>query len=191
MNEVPFRQSIRIIWAIASKDIVDAFRNKTTISVLVSSLFVFIFYMYLPILEQEDIIRLYDGGGSSWLPALEHSQPSNITVYSSLEEMQSRLVRSGESALGLVLPVGFDQAVAFGSSPELQGYLLNWVSEKQASQLVAQTEAQIAGDRCACEHLSRAGIYARQLNRHRSQSCGREPAAGHDDRPGVGTQSHA
>jgi ABC-2 type transport system permease protein len=145
MKEYAFRQNIRIILAITGKDILDAVRNKTIISVLVSALFVFIFYMFLPILEQEDILRLYDAGGSTWLPALVDSQPFKISVYNTLEEMQSRIIRGGEPALGLALPIGLDQVVASGGSPELQGYLLNWVSDKQASQIVAQAQAQIAG----------------------------------------------
>ena len=144
MNKPSFRQNISIILAITGKDILDAVRNRTTISVLVSTLFVFFFYMFLPILEQEDIIRVYDAGASSWLPTLEHSLPIEFSVYDSLEELQSGIIHSGESNLGVVLPVGFDQAVASGSAPELQGYLLNWVSDKQALKLVAQAEAQIA-----------------------------------------------
>jgi ABC-type transport system involved in multi-copper enzyme maturation permease subunit len=145
MNKHAFRQNLRIILAITGKDIQDAVRNKTIISVLISSLFIFFFYMFLPVLEQEDILRLYDAGASAWLPAIEESQPSKISVFSTLEEMQSNIIRSGEPALGLVLPVGFDQAVTSGSSLGLQGYLLNWVSEKQASQLVTQAGAQISG----------------------------------------------
>jgi ABC-2 type transport system permease protein len=145
MNGQAFRQNIRIILAITSKDILDSVKNKTTISVLVSTLFVFVFYMYLPILEQEEVIHLYDAGGSSWLPVLEDSQPIQVSVYNTLVEMQSRILRSGEPSLGLVLPVGFDQEVASGNPPELQGYMLNWVSEKQASQIVAMAQAQISG----------------------------------------------
>jgi ABC-type transport system involved in multi-copper enzyme maturation permease subunit len=145
MNKRLLRQNFRIILAITGKDILDAVRNKTAISVLFSALFLFFFYMLLPILEQDDIIRLYDAGGSTWLTALEDSQPFKISVVSTLKAMQTRISRSGDRELGLALPLGFDQAVAAGGSLELQGYLLNWVSEKQTSQMITQAETQIIG----------------------------------------------
>ncbi len=61
------------------------------------------------------------------------------------EAMQYRVSRRGEQELGLVLPTDFDQAVASGGPVKLQGYLLNWVSEKNAIQLVNQAETQISG----------------------------------------------
>lgn len=139
------RQNIRIILAIAKKDIIDGAKNKTTISVLFSALFLFFFYMLLPTLEQEKIIDLYDAGHSAWLAALDDSNPFKITYYDTQEALQYHISRRGEQDLGLILPVDFDQAVATGDLVNLQGYLLNWISEKQASQIIIQAEEQIAG----------------------------------------------
>jgi ABC-type transport system involved in multi-copper enzyme maturation permease subunit len=145
MNKISLRQHIRIILAITGKDILDAIKNKTTISVLISALFAFFFYMLLPTLEQDDIIRLYDAGGSAWLTALEDSQPFRISVYNTQEAMLDRISLSGERELGLVLPADYDQVVANGGLVELQGYLLNWVSEKRTSEMITQAEEQLAG----------------------------------------------
>ncbi len=138
-------RNIRIILAITGKDILDAVKNKTILSVLLSALFLFGFYMLFPILEQEDIIDLYDSGASTWIPALQDSSPFKVNTYETLEAMQYRVSRRGEQELGLVLPPGFDQAVESGGPVKLQGYLLNWISEKKASQLVSQAETQLAG----------------------------------------------
>jgi ABC-type transport system involved in multi-copper enzyme maturation permease subunit len=145
MNKISLLQNIRIILAITGKDILDAVKNKTTISVLISGLFLLVFYSYFSILEQDNIIRLYDAGGSSWLPGLEDSRPFRISIYSTQEAMQYRLARSGERELGLVLPLGFDQAVSSGDAIELQGYVLSWVSEKETAGMISQAEAQITG----------------------------------------------
>ena len=139
-----FNRSLRIILAITAKDILDALKNKTTISVIVSALFLLLFYIFLPMLEQDSIIRLYDADGSTWLPALEQSQPFKISDYSTQEAMLYRISRSGELELGLVLPHGFDQAVSKGGSIELQGYLLNWVSHHQTEEMITKAKAQIS-----------------------------------------------
>ncbi len=68
-------RNLRIILAITGKDILDAIKNKTILSVLLTALFLFGFYMLYPLLEQEDVIDLYAAGGSAWIPALEDSSP--------------------------------------------------------------------------------------------------------------------
>jgi ABC-type multidrug transport system permease subunit len=141
-NSLP--NNIRIILAITAKDIQDAIKNKTTISLLASALFLFIFYMLFSVLEQENVIRLYDAGISTWLPMIEDSVPNRIIVESTQDALQYNLSRRGESQLGLVLPADFDQEVRRAHQVNLQGYLLNWVSQKQASHLITQAEAQIA-----------------------------------------------
>jgi hypothetical protein len=145
MNKKLLLQNIRIILAITGKDIQDAIKNKTTFSVLVSALFLFLFYMLFPILEQEDVIRLYDGGISTWLPMLEDSIPYRITIENTQDSMEYNLARRGEAQLGLVLPADFDLQVRLGEPVNLSGYLLNWVSQKQSSHLVTEAEAQITG----------------------------------------------
>jgi len=145
MNQNSISHQIRIILAITAKDILDAIKNKTILSVLLTAMFLFGFYMLFPILEQEDIIHLYDAGGSAWIPALQDSSPFKINTYETREAMQYRLSRRGEQQLGLVLPSDFDQVVESGGPVNLQGYLLNWVSDKKAIQLISQAETQFSG----------------------------------------------
>ena len=153
MNKPSFRQNISIILAITGKDILDAAKNRTTISVLISTLFVFFFYMFLPVLEQEDLIRIYDAGDSAWLPTLEHNLPIKISIYNTLEQLQSSLIHSGESNLALVLPVGFDQAVVSGSSPQLQGLPVE-LGQRKASLKAGRPggSTDCWGDRSPREH---------------------------------------
>lgn len=145
MSKNSVNQNIRIILTITSKDILDALKNKTTLSILASAVFLFVFYAMLPIFEQDKVIDVFDAGSSTWLPNLEDSQPYRIRVYSAQEEMEQRISRNGASELGLVLPPDFDQQVAAGSPVVLQGFLLNWVSEKQTAVLLDHAEAQVSG----------------------------------------------
>jgi hypothetical protein len=139
------KNNLRITLAIAGKDILDAIKNKTTLSVLATSFFLLLFYIFFPILEEEDVIRLYDAGSSVWLQSLEDSIPYHIIVETSRDAMEYNIARRGEAHLGLVLPVDFDQQVKLAYPVNLQGYLLNWVSEDKASQIITKAEAQIAG----------------------------------------------
>ena len=45
------REHLRIIWAIATKDIVDAIKNKTTLSVIGAVFFLMVFYQILLLLN--------------------------------------------------------------------------------------------------------------------------------------------
>lgn len=145
MTDHTIKTKIRIILAITGKDILDAIKNKTILSVIISALLLFFFYLYFPILEEQEIIYLYDAGESGWIPALENSSPFTIQVLDTQEAVQYRISRRGEPELGLILPAGFDQAATVGGPVTLQGYLLNWVSQKQASLLVSKAERQISG----------------------------------------------
>ena len=138
-------RNIRIILAITGKDILDAVKNKTILSVLLSALFLFGFYILFPLLEQEDIIDVYAAGGSTWIPPLQDSSPFKVNTFETQEAMKYRVSRRGEQELGLVLPTGFDQEVASGGPVKLQGYLLNWISDQHARQLISQVETQVAG----------------------------------------------
>ena len=88
------KTNLRITLAITGKDILDAIKNKTTLSVLATSFFLLLFYIFFPILEEEDIIRLYDAGMSTWLPSLEASIPNRIIVESSQDSMEYNIARS-------------------------------------------------------------------------------------------------
>ena len=60
--------SLRIIWAIARKDIVDAIKNKTVLSVLGSVVFIVVMYKFLPYLDggsELPNLLLYDAGESA------------------------------------------------------------------------------------------------------------------------------
>lgn len=143
-SSVNLKNNLRITLAIAGKDILDAIKNKTTLSVLATSFFLLLFYIFFPILEEEDVIRLYDAGTSVWLQSLEDSIPYRIIVETSQDTMEYNIARRGEAHLGLVLPADFDQQVELAYPVNLQGYLLNWVSEDKASQIITKAEAQIA-----------------------------------------------
>jgi ABC-type Na+ efflux pump permease subunit len=140
-------ESIRIIWALFAKDALEALKNKNTIVVIVTSLFMVLFYSALPALsglEDRPALLLYDGGSSRLIPQLEDSQIIRLYTYPSEEQMKQVLTHGEVPELGLVIPAGFDQVIQGGETPRLQGYVLRWVSDADAETLRSIVESEIS-----------------------------------------------
>jgi ABC-type Na+ efflux pump permease subunit len=150
LRESKSRYSLRITWAITAKDLVDGLKNKTTLSVLLSILFLVVFYKYLPMLEllaDEGVptLLVYDAGSSALITALENSATVNTRTYPSEDKLRQSLANESQlPELGLVIPADFDQIVAVGGTPEIQGYVLHWVSTSEAEALKQTMEAHLA-----------------------------------------------
>ena len=140
------REDARIIWAITAKDITDALKSRTTLSVLLTTLFVIVAYRLLPALEGDrDLtnVFVYDAGSSTLAATMEESLHLRVFTVSSLEKLE-RIVGDGQvPELGLVVPAGFDQALAAGQPPALEGYTLYWVRQEDAEALRMLVEAEI------------------------------------------------
>jgi ABC-2 type transport system permease protein len=142
------RQDLRIIWAITSKDVLDAVKNKNTLGLLLSALFIVVVYQVLPKWERgSDLptVLVYDVGNSELPAALKLSPNLDVyTGYTSQAQLEGKLVGGDVPELALTLPPGFDQALASGDPPVLEGYVQHWVRDSDAAQLRAQAEGEIA-----------------------------------------------
>ncbi len=135
---------LHIIWAIALKDITDAIKNRTILAILFSMLFLLGMYRLLPVLEnlgQAPNVLIYDAGDSALVAQLEDSPALAVWAgYQSEAHMQEKLASGQSPELGLVIPADFDA----GSASTLQGYVLTWVSEDDATALRQRVEAEIS-----------------------------------------------
>jgi ABC-2 type transport system permease protein len=129
--------SLYIAWAIAAKDIAEALKNRNTLVniILIMGLVGFFFWMStLRPFDQRIEVVLYDEGQSE-LPPGSAELPDGITFKfeeaASLEEMKSML---RYEHIGIVVPAGFDQALAAGQNPTLVGYIL-WPFRNEAAEL--------------------------------------------------------
>ena len=132
----PF-DNLHTAWAIASKDIVDALKNKSTrINIIILMLMMVFFYWAStprPFDKKLDVVY-YDEGQSSLtaLPAeLADGYSFRFFEADSLREMQRSM---GYKQLGLVIPVDFDQRLEAGDEAVLDGYLM-WVYRGRAAEL--------------------------------------------------------
>lgn len=113
-NRDKLRSSLRIVWAIAAKDIVDAIRNRTTISVILGVAIMMLTSQALPLLlGLSDVHRMavYDAGESCLAAELEDSEQFSSRPVASREELKVVLGEASDVLLGLVIPANFDQTL--------------------------------------------------------------------------------
>ena len=138
-NRTHWRDSVRILWAITAKDLVEAAKNKNTAFLIIFGLLMMAFYQQYPKLlsrGEPPAVLVYDAGNSALVPYLENSP--NLQAHSEYpsEARMKELLAEGEvPELGLVIPADFDQIIDSGGNPVLQGYVMNWVNEKDAAEL--------------------------------------------------------
>jgi len=138
---------LRIIWAIAAKDIGDAFKNKVIWSTIVMVILMVAFYKAMPIITgmaHLPEVDIYDAGQSALTTYLENSPNLEARRVASQERMAFFIALEGVPALGLVIPPGFDEQLAGGDPIALDGYMQYWVSDAAAEELKAQVEQEIA-----------------------------------------------
>jgi ABC-type Na+ efflux pump permease subunit len=143
---VRFKTSLRIILAITSKDVLDALKNKTIVSQLLSALILSAFFTIMPLFSDTGTPQVFlaDDGHSSFMNKIESSDKLNVRLYDSVEEMKTDFIKRADRQLALVLPTDFDQIIANGSVPQVQGYALNWVSEKAIAEKKAIIQSILA-----------------------------------------------
>jgi ABC-2 type transport system permease protein len=132
------REGLRIVWAIVVKDIVDAIKNKTTISIILGMVMVMLTGQAMPLLlKLSDVARVivYDAGDSQLVADWGESDQYQLIAVESVQELDEYLVSMNSQMLGLVIPADFDQSLR----PELEGYVV-WSARSAASELGSETE---------------------------------------------------
>jgi ABC-type polysaccharide/polyol phosphate export permease len=138
-----------MIWAITAKDMMDALKNRTTLSVILISLFVVVAYRYLAgmmIGGSSLNLLVYDAGETSYWSAFEASHDPEVHgPYPTQRTMEHDLLKGFVPELGLVIPEDFDQRVAAGDAVELDGYAMHWVGQSEIVEMVSAAEGFISG----------------------------------------------
>ncbi|MCU0489283.1 MAG: ABC transporter permease [Anaerolineales bacterium] len=146
-NSNSYSDHLRRIGTIARKDLFDALKNKTALTVLLSALFLVVMYRLIPVLtsaaDQPELI-VADPGDSALVERLADSPAFLVFSRPDEQSMLKRSAASEASNLALVIPLGFDQLLSDGHPPALQGYTLYWVRPEQASQLRQRAEVELS-----------------------------------------------
>lgn len=138
---------LRLVWALASKDIVDALKTKTTLTTIIISLLMVAFYRYFPALTSDGDtlnVLLYAETESGLVTALERSPALAVYTYDSRERLMEVFAGAEEVELALVIP---ERAVAQEEAGEpitIEGHLMYWVSPPQRAEIKALIEEELS-----------------------------------------------
>jgi len=140
-----FGDNLRIIWAIAAKDIVDALKNKTTLINIIIVFLMMVAYKWLPNLVKQDdtFLVVYDAGDSRLLTQLENHPQFNPLRATSMQAFEGYMDDLDVWDLGLVIPADYDQTVDSGGQPVLDGFVL-WSNRSAANKLRSDYEQQLS-----------------------------------------------
>ena len=140
-DKASLRDSLNIIWTIASKDIYDALKNRVVITMIIMLSVMLLVPKMLPLIFEQPqmILPVYDLGNSSL--AIEKITGADIAAQKvrSDQELRTALCGSIYPEIGLQLPAGFDQLLTAGTPIELQGFVC-WSKRYQVSELQPKLE---------------------------------------------------
>jgi len=129
--------SLYIAWVVATKDILDALKNKSSrVNILIILLMVVFFYWLSDLrpFDKKVSVVVYDEGSSLRILGtnrLADGSEYSFRYASSIQDMQEKMANQD---LGLVLPASFNQTMTAGGNPSLEGYIF-WVDRRNVTRL--------------------------------------------------------
>lgn len=167
--QMGWRSNLRVVTAIAAKDIADALKNKTTLMTLGTILFLLVLYHYLPAIEANTMaprLALYDPGNSSLAAALDNEENFDLDRLPSQDGLKAHVADRDFPTLGLVLPVDFPPEGPL----ELEGYMAHWFPQEELLETRVFFEDELSAilDRPVTINLEGNTVYSRPDSRGRA-----------------------
>jgi ABC-type Na+ efflux pump permease subunit len=137
---------LRILLAIAWKDIIDPLKSMTTVSVIIGTMVLILSSQAVPLLlGRSDALSLvvYDPGETGLVAALLASDGVQVAQVDSIQELHAGVVESPLKRIGVPLPVDIDEALRSGDAASLEGHVA-WANRRQAADLAERLEREIA-----------------------------------------------
>ncbi len=137
--------SLNITWTIASKDVVDALRNKVVVSMIIMMSILLLVPKMLPLIfdQPQTVLPVYDMGSSSLAADLKNNPDVSVQELRSEQEFYTALCGAIYPLIGLQIPADFDQLLAAGKQVEFQGYVC-WSKRHQVSELQPRLEGSLS-----------------------------------------------
>jgi len=138
---------LRIISAIASKDILDAIRNKTTLSIIIGTVTLMASSLVLPWLGSFDrtpVALAHDPSSSTLVRAMTTREEFRLRLVSSHDDLVEAIAGAPELRLGLVIPEGLTVATGEDSAVEIEGLAPHWARPEPLQELVTYFEQQLS-----------------------------------------------
>jgi ABC-2 type transport system permease protein len=134
----------RVILALAAKDIVDAVKNKTTLTMLLGLGLMILTVQAMPLmlkLDDRPRVAIYDADRSGLADQLRRQRDLQVYEMRSAEDARAMAPEASGPLLALILPADWQEATG---PLQVQGYLAHWISPDTAAQLVGASESALA-----------------------------------------------
>jgi len=135
-------ERIRIIAAIARKDILDALRNRTLLALLIGTATLLMTAQMGPLLArlmQPNAIVLYSAESAPWIETVRENERLRVLQVDSRTELKTVLIEGQETRIGIDVPAGFDPS----SGDSLPVFAAYWASEARLAETIAFVEAEL------------------------------------------------
>ncbi|MCJ7659437.1 MAG: ABC transporter permease [Anaerolineales bacterium] len=138
-------EDLTIIWTIASKDIIDALKNRVVISLIIMLSIMLLLPKMLPLIFEapEMTLPVYDLGDSGLAAALKNVPDLSAPVLRSEQEFRAALCSAVYPLIGLRLEADFDQRFTSGEGLQFPGYVC-WSKRYQVSELQPKLEETLS-----------------------------------------------
>jgi ABC-2 type transport system permease protein len=134
----------RIVLALASKDIVDAIKNKTTLTMVLGLALMLLTVQALPLLLQLDNrprVAIYDTARSGVADSVRQEGQVQVLEVRSAEDARTSAVEASAPLLSIVLPADWESG---SGTLTVGGYIAHSVRPAPASELVADAEEALS-----------------------------------------------
>jgi hypothetical protein len=143
------RSWLRVVGAIALKDIADSIRNRTILALVIGVGLMLLSGMALPALLQlnsKPLAFVYDPDKSRLLRSLTARDEFKLALVDSPAEVAESLTSMPRAAIGLILPPGSQGSQASGPAGMVivQGYYPHWMDPAEVAEQAAFFEAQLS-----------------------------------------------
>lgn len=138
---------VRIIWAVALKDISDAIKNKTVLGIIVGIVFMMLSSQALPLIMKVNAkprAFFYDPGQSLITKAITRNHEIDFFPVETKEELLKVVGSSSVPILGVAIPSAFDELAEEDQTIILQGYTIHWAKPSEITPLVDYYEKNLS-----------------------------------------------
>jgi ABC-2 type transport system permease protein len=137
--------NLNIIWTIASKDIVDALKNRVVVSMIIMLSIILLVPKMLPLIfeQPQTVLPVYDMGDSHLVAELKNAPDISVQKLRSEQELHTALCSAVYPLIGLRITADFDQVITAGKKVEFQGYVC-WSKRYQVSELQPKLEEKLS-----------------------------------------------
>jgi len=139
-NENKFSRWLRIVLAVAGKDVTDAIKNRITISIILGVTMIVLTGRVLPLmmkLRPEKRAYVYDASGSTFVEEFSRGESYRLLEVPSEEAMLREVGVTVAGTIGLALPTDLE-AILEGDEPlEIEAYYAHALQRTERDELMA------------------------------------------------------